>query len=55
MKQREALERLHRIVDGIDADNSENENGWWPNSVGAEFGLAKLRELERLVTDLSDG
>lgn len=47
------LERLHEIVRGIDATETESTDGWWETSVGAEFGAQKLAELEALVRSLT--
>lgn len=53
MTRDEALKRLHEIVRGIDEDETYVEHGWWETSTGVEFGTARLRELERLVEDLT--
>lgn len=37
------------ILQGIDAEESANANGWWETSVGAKFGAEKLRELRALL------
>jgi hypothetical protein len=49
----EALRQLHHICTGIDKDEIEDEDGWWETPTGAEFGAARLRDLERLVTRLA--
>lgn len=46
------IEQLHDIMRGVDQDECENEDGWWPNSAGAEFGASKLAELEALIRSL---
>ena len=49
------LERLRRIVRGIDKTETESDEGWWETSTGAEFGADVLDELEKLVDDLTRG
>lgn len=41
--------RVEKILIGIDKDEAEHPEGWWPNSVGAEFGAKKLQELRALL------
>lgn len=53
MTRAEALRKLHGIMQGVDANELESDEGWWPNSVGAEFGTKKLAALESLVTQLT--
>lgn len=48
----QALRQLRHICTGIDKTDVEDEDGWWETSVGAEFGAARLRDLERLVRHL---
>lgn len=48
----EALAALREIVRGIDRDETESADGWWETSTAAEFGRAKLAELESLVRSL---
>lgn len=50
--QRKALDQLRVIVRGIDADECDDEEGWWETSTGAKFGAQKLAELEALVCSL---
>jgi len=40
---------VEKILIGIDKDETEHPDGWWPNSVGAEFGAKKLQELRALL------
>jgi len=40
-------DKIRDILKGIDKD--ECEDGWWPNSVGAEFGAKKLKEVLTVV------
>lgn len=53
MDRDQALARLRAIVRGIDRDDGDDESGWWETSVGAEFGAARLIELEALICDLT--
>lgn len=53
MDQSQALARLRQIVDGIDREECHLGDGWWETSVGAEFGAARLSELEDLVRELT--
>ena len=36
---------INQILKGIDKTQTEDTEGWWETSVGAEFGAAKLAEL----------
>lgn len=49
------LEEVRAILHGIDKCEIEDNGGWWPNSVGAEFGADVLARIERLleVSELS--
>ncbi len=38
MNEREAMQHLAQIIDGIDRDESETPPGWWETSTGAAFG-----------------
>lgn len=49
----DALARLREILAGIDQDGIDAEGGWWETSTGAEFGAARLAELEELIRDLT--
>lgn len=40
---------LERILQGI--DECEEDNGWWPTSVGAEFGAHRLQALKDAITE----
>ena len=40
---------VEKILIGIDKDETVHPDGWWPNSVGAEFGAKKLQELRALL------
>ena len=55
----ERLARWNALLDealaGIDEDQSESKDGWWSNSVGAEFGAAKLAELRVLFREALAG
>lgn len=53
MYREQALARLREIVRGIDRDEVNDECGWWETSAGAEFGAARLVELEALIRDLT--
>ena len=48
-----AVRELRSIVDGIDRDETEDDDGWWETSTGAEFGAERLRHLERLIERLA--
>lgn len=45
------LAAVLEILSGIDADETEREDGWWPTSTGAEFGAEKLRQIKALFDD----
>ena len=37
--------KILEILDGIDQEDDYNNNGWWENHCGADFGKEKLKEL----------
>ena len=37
--------KILEILDGIDQEEDYNNNGWWENHCGADFGKEKLKEL----------
>lgn len=43
---------LDAILDGIDEDENETENGWWETSTGVEFGKKKKQEIVALIESL---
>ena len=47
------IEKIKEILKGIDKDISEDKNGWWETSIGAEFGAKKLKQIEDLVKKIS--
>lgn len=40
------LDRVREILKGIDSDEVRGNYGWWETSTGAEWGRAKLAEIE---------
>jgi hypothetical protein len=47
------IEKIREILKGIDKDISQDKDGWWETSTGAEFGAKKLKEIEDLVKNCS--
>ena len=45
-------EKLESILEGIDKDECEDENGWWETSTGAKFGEKKKKELVDLLSQV---
>lgn len=43
------MEWIDELLNGIDQDETENKNGWWETSVGAEFGAKKKAELKAVI------
>ena len=43
------LEQIREILKGIDGVESSSPEGWWETSTGAEFGSAKLAEVETAI------
>jgi len=41
-------EQILEILKGIDRTQTEDWQGWWPTSTGADFGASKLREIKAL-------
>ena len=37
--------KICEILEGIDQDETYNNNGWWENHCGSDFGKEKLKEL----------
>jgi hypothetical protein len=46
------LQELNTILDGIDRCQTDQPEGWWETSTGAEFGARKLAEVKTLVQRL---
>lgn len=44
------IKEFEKIIDGIDKDETEYNNGWWETSSGAEFGLNKKIELKHFLS-----
>ena len=38
---------IEEILDGI--DKTECDDGWWPTSVGSQFGAMKLKEIKDMI------
>ena len=47
------IKKIREILKGIDKDISQDNDGWWETSTGAEFGAKKLKEIESLVKNCS--
>jgi hypothetical protein len=45
------IDGVNRILEGIDAEEGSNENGWWETSYGAEFGQSELDELCKFIKE----
>jgi hypothetical protein len=45
---KELLNKILKILEGINKEQTESENGWWETSIGAEFGKKKLEEITSL-------
>ena len=43
------LTSLRELLKGIDKCETDDADGWWETSTGAEFGAKKLAELEAIV------
>lgn len=43
---------LDSILEGIDKDEGESEEGWWETSTGASFGKGKLAEIKAFFATL---
>lgn len=39
---------IEEILDGIDREQGNEDEGWWETSVGAKFGSDKLGEIREL-------
>jgi hypothetical protein len=45
---------IEQILHGIDKQETDDINGWWETSTGAEYGKRKLAEIKKLIeTELS--
>lgn len=42
------FEQVKEILKGIDKTEYDQDQGWWETFTGAEFGKAKLQEIEAL-------
>jgi hypothetical protein len=45
------VERVEKILEGIDQTEIESELGWWETSTGAKFGKKKLDDLIQLLKE----
>jgi len=45
----ELEKEIRLLLKGIDKDELQDDDAWWSNSKGAEFGKEKLDELIKLV------
>jgi len=52
MEEKELEVKIRHILKGIDKDECEDPDGWWPTSFGAEFGKKKLEELLFLINKI---
>lgn len=43
----EIEKEFDEIVLGIDKQETEDDNGWWETSTGAEFGKKKKKEIKK--------
>jgi len=50
ISKEQAISTLEKIVEGIESEEHESDNGWWETSAGKEFGKSKLKELIDLIT-----
>lgn len=51
-KQRaDLVERVEKILEGIDQEETTYKLGWWETSTGAEFGKKKLSDLIQLLKE----
>jgi hypothetical protein len=48
------LDAVLQELDGIDKTESEDENGWWETSTGADFGVEKLQEIRNLFDEFEE-
>lgn len=52
MYTKRLMEDIKSILNGIDKTETENPNGWWETSKGAEFGAKKLSQIIALFADV---
>lgn len=43
--KQELAKQIKAILRGIDAAETDRQDGWWETSAGAEFGAGKLEEV----------
>lgn len=48
----ELLKRICKILDGIDKTQSDDSEGWWETSTGAEFGENILRQIQQCIEEV---
>lgn len=51
MDKQKLITKVREILKGIDEDNYDSDNGWWPTSTGVEFGSNKLKDLIAAIED----
>ena len=49
MQENKKLAEVEKVLDGIDKDETEYQDGWWETSVGAKFGAQKLKEIRSIL------
>lgn len=45
------LQQIETILSGIDRDECESPDGWWPNGDGASFGAGRLAAIRKLFAE----
>lgn len=49
------IEKVNKILIGIDETEINSDDGWWEVSTGAEFGKEKLNQLLNLLKNINEG
>lgn len=56
MEIKELEEKVVKILEGIACEETQRGcvDGWWPTSIGAEFGRGKLNEIREAFKEYMD-
>lgn len=50
-KTEHLIMKVREILNGIDLTETDDPDGWWETSVGADFGAEKLRQIEAALRE----
>ena len=45
------VERVEKLLEGIDKEQTESDDGWWETSIGAKFGKKVLEDIIKALKE----